>query len=88
MIMVDDGADAAYDFRSSAREEEFGFGMFVERILFAVHELLPVHEERRNPLRVIFVDVPGELDKGKSVAFGRDRRYSDCIHRREQRMFT
>ena len=72
--VVHDRRDAPGDVAARvAREEQLHVGVLEERVLRRIQEILPLHEQRRHPVRVSAIDGPGEADEMLLLTGGRYR---------------
>jgi hypothetical protein len=62
--IVDDRGDATDDLPLLSRQEELHCGMLKKGILPGIEKRLAFDKERRDPIRITSIDLPGKLQKG------------------------
>ena len=70
--LVDLRADPADDLAAALRQPELGAGMLEPRVLARRDQAVDLVLERRDPGRVVLVNLPGEVDEGLAVLLGLD----------------
>ena len=65
---VELGGDPADRHPVALGKEVLGLGVLEERVLLSVQELHPVKDQRRHPLRMVTVEIEGDLDEALQVA--------------------
>ena len=75
--LVDLGADPADDLAAALGQPELRAGMLEPRVLAGRDQAVDLVLERRDPGRVVLVDLPGEVDEGLAVLLGLDRADGD-----------
>ena len=63
MVIVKNGSDTTNPFPLAPSQEELGRRMQEERILLPVQQILHIKQQRRNPLGIIAIDFPWEMNK-------------------------
>src|SRR5690242_8679299 len=82
--IVDLGADPADDLAAALREPQLGARMLEPRVLARRDEAMDLVLQRRNPVGIVLVDLPREVDEGLVVLLGlyRADRYGCAAHTR------
>ena len=65
--MVDDASNAANRLAVSFGQESLHIGMVVERMLLVSNQFFLIQPQRRNPIRIIPIELPRELQKSPLI---------------------
>jgi hypothetical protein len=65
--VVDDRGDAANNLPLQSRQEELHCGMLKKGILPGIEKCLAFEKERRDPMCIASIDLPGKLQKGADL---------------------
>jgi hypothetical protein len=84
--IVDLRADPPDDLAGALGEPELRARMLEPRVLAGGEEAVDLVLERRDPMRIVLVDLPREVDEDLSVLLGRDRADRDGRGARGERL--
>jgi len=73
VVVVNDGRDGAHRLIASLGEKEGYLCVFEEGVFMGVEERLTLPDERRNPIGIITINVPGKFNKFHDIFLTFDR---------------
>ena len=85
VLVVDVSGYPADDVLAAPGEEQLNVGMLEERVLLRGEAVVFGVAQRRYPVRIVFVNAPGQSDESVEVFLRLDRCYMDRLRRRAKR---